>query len=92
MMSSMGCAENRSGPDAQVESAIKRPTRALRDEINTRIREHLVAEGVVSGPARQGEKLVPRDLTRAEMARASNYSARVNPEVNTTKETECVGA
>ena len=32
--------------------------RALRDEINLRIREHLIAEGAVSGPARQGEKLV----------------------------------
>ena len=79
-------------PEQRVAAGVIAPTRALRDEINTRIREHLVAEGVVSGPARQGEKLVPRDLTRAEMARASNYSARVNPEVNTTKETECVGA
>ncbi len=51
------------------------PTRALRDEINTRIRENLIAEGAVSGPARKGEKLVSRGLTRAEMARASNYSA-----------------
>ena len=50
------------------------PTRALRDEINATIREGLVAEGAISGPARQGEKLVPRDLTRAQMARASNYS------------------
>ena len=79
-------------PEQRVAAGVIAPTRALRDEINTRIREHLVAEGVVSGPARQGEKLVPRDLTRAEMARASNYSARFNPEVNTTKETECVGA
>ena len=51
------------------------PIRALRDEINTRIRENLIAEGAVSGPVRQGEKLVSRGLTRAEMARASNYSA-----------------
>ena len=51
------------------------PTRALRDEINTRIRENLIAEGAVSGPARKGKKLVSRGLTRAEMARASNYSA-----------------
>ncbi len=51
------------------------PTRALRDEINTRIRESLIAEGAVSGAARKGEKLVSRGLTRAEMARASNYSA-----------------
>ena len=50
------------------------PTRALRDEINATVREGLVAEGAISGPARQGEKLVPRDLTRAQMARASNYN------------------
>ena len=50
------------------------PTRALRDSINTTIRDGLVAEGAISGPARQGEKLVARDLTRAQMARASNYS------------------
>ena len=36
------------------------PIRALRDEINTRIRENLIAEGAVSGPVRQGEKLVSR--------------------------------
>ena len=51
------------------------PTRALRDEINETIRTQLIAEGTVSGPARRGEKLVSRGLTRAEMARASNYSA-----------------
>ena len=51
------------------------PTRALRDEINATIREGLVAEGAVSGPARRGEKLVSRGMTRAEMAVASNYRA-----------------
>lgn len=51
------------------------PTRALRDGINATIREGLVAEGAISGPARQGEKLVSRDLNRAEMARASTYNA-----------------
>ena len=50
------------------------PTRALRDSINATIRDGLVAEGAISGPARQGEKLVARDLTRAQMARASNYN------------------
>ena len=34
----------------------------------------LIAEGAVSGPARQGEKLVSRGLTRAEMTRASSYA------------------
>ena len=50
------------------------PTRALRDTINAAIRDGLVAEGAISGPARPGEKLVARDLTRAQMARASNYN------------------
>ncbi len=61
-------------PQARVGTGVIAPTRALRDEINATIREGLVAEGVIHGPARQGEKLVPRDLTRAEMARASNYA------------------
>ncbi len=62
-------------PEQRAETGVIAPTRALRDEINTRIRENLIAEGAVSGPTRWGEKLVPRGLTRAEMARASNYSA-----------------
>ena len=50
------------------------PTRALRDTINETIRAQLVAEGAIGGPARQGEKLVPRGLTRAQMTVASNYA------------------
>ena len=62
-------------PEQRAATGVIAPTRALRDEINDTIRAQLIAEGVVSGPARQGEKLVPRGLTRAEMARPSNYSA-----------------
>ena len=61
-------------PRARERTGVIAPTRALRDEINTTIRAGLVAEGATSGPAREGEKLVPRDLTRAEMARASTYN------------------
>ena len=61
-------------PRERAATGVIAPTRALRDEINATIREGLVAEGAVSGPARQGEKLVARDLTRAQMARASSYS------------------
>ena len=61
-------------PEERTTIGVIAPTRALRDEINTRIRESLIAEGAVSGPARRGGKLVPKGLTRAEMARASNYS------------------
>ncbi len=62
-------------PEERSATDVTAPTRALRDEINGRIRDRLIAEGVVSGSRRQGEKLVSRGLTRAEMARASNYSA-----------------
>ena len=61
-------------PGARERTGVIAPTRALRDGINATIREGLVAEGAISGPARQGEKLVSRDLTRAEMTRASTYS------------------
>ena len=61
-------------PQQRAATGVIAPTRALRDDINATIREGLVAEGAISGPARPGEKLVARDLTRAQMARASNYN------------------
>ena len=61
-------------PGARERTGVIAPTRALRDGINATIREGLVAQGVIDGPARQGEKLVARDLTRAQMSRASNYN------------------
>ena len=61
-------------PEQRAATGVIAPTRALRDEINDTIRAQLIAEGAVSGPARQGEKLVSRGLTQAEMARASSYS------------------
>ena len=50
------------------------PTRALRDEINERIRGRLIEEGAILGPAVASEKLVSRGMTNAEMAVASNYA------------------
>jgi len=61
-------------PEQRERTGVIAPTRALRDAINATIRDGLVAEGAISGPARPGEKLVARDLTRAQMARASNYN------------------
>ena len=61
-------------PAERAVTGVTAPTRALRDTINETIRGHLVQEGVVSGPARQGEKLVSRGLTRAQMTVASNYA------------------
>ena len=61
-------------PEQRASTGVTAPTRALRDEINETIRSRLVAEGAVAGPARQGEKLVSRGLTRAEMTVPSNYA------------------
>ena len=61
-------------PEQRASTGVTAPTRALRDTINATIRGHLVAEGAISGPARKGEKLVSRSLTRAQMTVASNYA------------------
>ena len=50
------------------------PTRALRDEINERIRARLIEEGTIHGPVMTSEKLVSRGMTHAEMAVPSNYA------------------
>ncbi len=50
------------------------PTRALRDEINERIRARSIEEGAIHGPAMASEKLVSRGMTNAEMAMPSNYA------------------
>ena len=61
-------------PEQRAATGVTAPTRALRDDINEAIRTQLVAEGAVSGPARQVEKLVSRGLTRAQMTVAPNYA------------------
>ena len=62
-------------PGERERTGVIAPTRALRDETNATIRAGLVAEGVIDGPAREGERLVTCDLTRAEMAHAATYDA-----------------
>ena len=64
----------RLSPEQRASAGVIAPTRALRDTINETVRAQLVAEGAIAGPARQGEKLVSRGLTRAEMTVASNYA------------------
>ena len=50
------------------------PSPALRREINQAIRDGLVREGAVRGPALQCHRLVPLNLARAELATCSSYS------------------
>ncbi|MDE0696023.1 MAG: hypothetical protein OXH76_09360, partial [Boseongicola sp.] len=64
-------------PELRERTGIVAPTRALRDGINATVREGLVAEGAVSGPAMQVGRLVPRDLTRAEIPHPRGDDARL---------------
>ena len=64
----------RLSPDQRTTTGVTAPTRALRDTINGTIRADLVAEGAITGPAYEGEKLVSRGLTRAQMTVAGNYA------------------
>ena len=62
------------------------PTRALRDEINDTIQAQLIAEGAVSGPARQSEKLVSRSVSGTETAtRIGGQSAAKSRNIRTRR-------
>ena len=62
-------------PGDRERTGVTAPTRALRDEINRTIREGLVAEGAIRGPAMAVDTLVPLGLTAAEMTRTARYEA-----------------
>ena len=62
-------------PEQRETAGVIAPTRVLCDQINETIRDRLIAEGAVSGPAREVGKLVQRGLTHAEMTRSENYEA-----------------
>ena len=61
-------------PEERERTGVIAPTRALRDEINERIRARLIEEGTIHGPAMASEKLVSRGMTNAEMTVPSNYA------------------
>ena len=50
------------------------PSHALREEINDIIRERLIRDGAIAGPALGTERLVSRGYTNAEKALAANYT------------------
>ena len=50
------------------------PSHELRREINGHIRERLARDGVIHGPACDGQRLVSHGYTNAEKALASNYA------------------
>ena len=50
------------------------PSHALRERINAIVRERLIRDGVIDGPAVDGERLVSRGYTDAEKSLAANYA------------------
>ena len=60
-------------PEARARTGLIAPSHALRQGINAIVRERLVRDGAVHGPAMQGERLVSKGYTRAEKSLAANY-------------------
>ena len=61
-------------PEERERTGVMAPSHALRQGINGHIRERLVREGRLHGPALQGERLVSRGYTNAEKALSGNYA------------------
>ena len=61
-------------PHAREKTGVIAPSHDLRLKINGRIREELVREGRLHGPAAQVERLVSKGYTHAEKALARNYA------------------
>ena len=51
------------------------PSHALRERINAIVRERLIRDGAIDGPAMKGERLISRGYTNAEKSLAANYGA-----------------
>ena len=61
-------------PDVRERTGVMAPSHALRLAINGHIREQLVREDRIAGPAMETERLVSRGYTNAEKALAANYA------------------
>ncbi|MXW90166.1 MAG: relaxase domain-containing protein [Rhodospirillaceae bacterium] len=55
-------------------TGVMAPSHELREGINGHIRERLVREGCIAGPALETQRLVSKGYTNAEKALASNYA------------------
>ena len=61
-------------PENRKNAGLMAPSHELRQDINAIVRERLVRDGVVHGPALTGERLVSRGYTNAEKSLVANYS------------------
>ena len=53
-------------PEERQVTGLMAPSHALREKINAMVRERLIRDGVIDGPAMDGERLVSRGYTNAE--------------------------
>ncbi len=61
-------------PDMREHTGVMSPGHELREAINAHIRERLVREGRIAGPALLTKRLVSKGYTNAEKALAANYA------------------
>ena len=61
-------------PDMRERTGVMSPGHELREAINAHIRERLVREGRIAGPALLTKRLVSRGYTNAEKALVANYA------------------
>ena len=65
----------RLSPEERENAGLMAPSHALRVAINHIVRERLIRDGRVAGPALTAERLVSRGYTNAEKSLAGNYAA-----------------
>ena len=61
-------------PEERQNTGLMAPSHAMRQTVNGHIRERLGRQGVIHGPALDGERLVSRGYTTAEKMQAANYA------------------
>ena len=61
-------------PEARANAGLMAPSHAIRERINEIVRERLVRDGTVHGPAMAAERLISRGYTNAEKALSANYA------------------
>ena len=64
----------RLSPEERANAGLMAPSHAIREDINAIVRERLVRDGTVHGPAVTAERLVSKGYTNAEKSLAANYA------------------
>ena len=62
-------------PRERENAGLMAPSHALRERINSIVRERLIRDGQVRGPALETERLISRGYTHAEKSMTENYAA-----------------